>query len=127
MSDRQILDAKKIADEIGALRNGDQEYDFICNITSYHLRLFAEGLRSLISAQQTWQPIETAPKTGDFLVYLPDEHRHFQVMHRTERMSIIGGAFAFDISKPTHWCSIPEGPAFPSTNLCSPATEGRGE
>jgi hypothetical protein len=47
MSDRQILDAKKIAAEIEALRNGDQEYDFICNITGYHLKLFAEGLRAL--------------------------------------------------------------------------------
>lgn len=49
--ERQIFDAKKISDEIDALRNNDQEYDFICNITSYHLRLFAEGLRSLAIAQ----------------------------------------------------------------------------
>jgi len=50
MADRQILDAKKIADEIEALRNGDQEYDFICNITEYHLKLFAEGLRALVAS-----------------------------------------------------------------------------
>ena len=44
---RQPLDAIKLADEIEALRNSDDEYDFICNITSYHLSLFAQGLRLL--------------------------------------------------------------------------------
>ncbi len=56
----------------------------------------------------TWQSMETAPKVGEFLVYLPEEYRKFQVMYRTERMTIIGGAFAFDVSKPTLWAPIPE-------------------
>lgn len=57
-----------------------------------------------------WQPIETAPKVGVFLVYLPDELRKFQVMYRNERgVTIIGGAFGFDMSKPTLWQPI-EGP-----------------
>ena len=47
MRERNPLDAKKLADEIDALRNSDDEYDFICNITSYHLRLFAQGLHLL--------------------------------------------------------------------------------
>ncbi len=55
-----------------------------------------------------WQPIETAPKVGELLVYLPEEHRKFQVMYRTERVTIIGGAFGFDVSKPTLWAPIPE-------------------
>ena len=49
---RQPLDAKKLADEIDALRSSDDEYDFICNITSYHLRLFAQGLRALSLIEQ---------------------------------------------------------------------------
>jgi hypothetical protein len=55
-----------------------------------------------------WQPIETAPKVGEFLVYMPDEHRKFQVMYRNERVTIIGGAFAFDMTKPTLWAPIPD-------------------
>lgn len=60
-----------------------------------------------------WQPIETAPRDGEFLVYLPEEHRKYQVMYRTERTSIIGGAFAFDMSKPTDWMPLPAPPAHP--------------
>lgn len=55
-----------------------------------------------------WKPFDTAPKTGEFLVYMPDEHRKFQVMYRTGKLSIIGGAFAFDLTKPTLWAPIPE-------------------
>lgn len=61
-----------------------------------------------------WQPIETAPKGGQFLVYLPDEHRKFQVMYRNGRMAaVIGGAFAFDMTKPTHWMPLPTPPPAP--------------
>ena len=60
-----------------------------------------------------WQPISTAPRDGEFLVYLPEEHRKYQVMYRTERTSIIGGAFAFDMSKPTDWMPLPAPPAHP--------------
>jgi hypothetical protein len=55
-----------------------------------------------------WQPFETAPKTGEFLVYMPGEQREFQVMYRTERYAVVGGAFLFDLSeKPTLWAPIP--------------------
>jgi hypothetical protein len=58
-----------------------------------------------------WQPFDTAPKVGAFLVYLPSElSRKYQVMYRTERTVIIGGAFAFDMSKPTLWMPLPEPP-----------------
>ena len=56
-----------------------------------------------------WRPFETAPKTGEFLVYMPGEAvRKFQVMYRTERFAIVGGAFLFDLlEKPTLWHPIP--------------------
>jgi hypothetical protein len=56
-----------------------------------------------------WQPIETAPEEGQFLVYLPQEHRKYQVMYRIgPSMSVIGGAFSFDMTKPTLWMPIPD-------------------
>lgn len=57
-----------------------------------------------------WQPIETAPAVCTVLVYMPEENRKFQVMYRYENSSVIGGAFAFELTKPTHWMPLPEAP-----------------
>jgi len=54
-----------------------------------------------------WKPFETAPKVGEFLVYLPGEYRKFQVMYRNELTSIVGGVFAFDLSEPALWAPLP--------------------
>lgn len=57
-----------------------------------------------------WQPIETAPKVGIFLVFLPNERRNFEVMYRMENTSIVGGAFGFDRTAPTHWMPLSQPP-----------------
>ncbi|WP_229011627.1 DUF551 domain-containing protein [Paraburkholderia gardini] len=58
-----------------------------------------------------WQPIETAPAEGQFLVYMPDEKRQpIQVARWHPNVKIIGGAFAFDLPPPTHWMPLPEPP-----------------
>jgi len=57
-----------------------------------------------------WQPIETAPAEGEFLVYMPEERNTFQVMRKHPNVSIIGNVFAFDLTKPTHWMPLPPAP-----------------
>ena len=71
-----------------------------------------ELIKMVSESQQemTWQPIETAPKVGVFLVFLPGERRKFEVMYRAENTSIVGGAFGFDRSAPTHWMPLPHPP-----------------
>lgn len=62
-----------------------------------------------------WKPFNTAPKQGSFLVYLPNERRKVEVMHCiNETLSIVGGAFSFDISTPTLWHPLPDFPKEPS-------------
>jgi len=57
-----------------------------------------------------WQPIDTAPKTGRFLVYVPiDKHRLVIAMRGT------GGIFLDERAQPmpwppSHWMPLPEAP-----------------
>lgn len=62
-------------------------------------------------------PIESAPKTGAFLIYAPDENgrkpysagnSNFSVMFRSPSMSLIDAHFHYDMPKPTHWAPLPE-------------------
>jgi hypothetical protein len=62
-----------------------------------------------------WQPIETAPDSGVFLVYMPDERTKFQVAKFHPNVRVIGNCFAFDITKPTHWMPLPEAPTSKET------------
>lgn len=59
-----------------------------------------------------WQPIETAPEDGLFLVYMPNEppHSMFQVARWHPNAKVIGHVFAFDLTKPTHWMPLPSPP-----------------
>lgn len=51
-----------------------------------------------------WNTIDSIPKEGIFIVYLPEETtRKYQVMYKTGNIDIIGNSFAFDLTKPTHW------------------------
>ena len=62
----------------------------------------------------TWQPIETAPKDGQFLVYMPtDDRQPMQVAKWHPNVKVIGGVFAFDAEPPTHWMPLPSAPAAP--------------
>lgn len=59
-----------------------------------------------------WQPIETAPKSGRFLVYVPDGALHrIMPAHYESNFRIIGDHFAYDQRKPTHWMPLPDPPA----------------
>jgi hypothetical protein len=61
--------------------------------------------------RMAWQPIETAPAEGKFLVYMPDEDRQpIQVARWHPKVKVIGGNFAFDMPKPTHWMPLPDAP-----------------
>ncbi len=61
--------------------------------------------------QQPWQPIETAPEDGEFLVYMPEERTRIQSAKFRQNVKTIGGAFAFDLTKPSHWMPLPPPPA----------------
>jgi hypothetical protein len=57
-----------------------------------------------------WQPIETAPKDGSFLVLLPLPHLNSRIQVATyhPNVQIVGGVFLFDLaSQPTHWMPLP--------------------
>ena len=59
-----------------------------------------------------WQPIETAPSEGVFLVYLEKEMLSSRV-HSTRwrsNVKVIGGLLHFECPKPTHWMPLPNPP-----------------
>jgi hypothetical protein len=58
----------------------------------------------------SWRPIETAPETGVFLVYMPEERTKFQVANFHPNVRVIGNCFAFDLTKPSHWMPLPAAP-----------------
>lgn len=64
-----------------------------------------------LEGASAWQPIETAPREGSFLVYTPDERLKVQGAHRNANgVFVIGNSFAFDITRPTHWMLLPPAP-----------------
>jgi len=58
----------------------------------------------------TWQPIETAPTVGYFLVYAHDE-----VFMSNRSRNYSGFAIAYDgqALEPTHWMPLPPPPELP--------------
>jgi hypothetical protein len=65
------------------------------------------------SRQEGWQPIETAPENGTFLVFMPKERTRIQVAKWHPNVKTIGNSFAFDLSDPTHWHPLPSEPHQP--------------
>jgi len=58
----------------------------------------------LLAMIPEWKPIAEQPETGHFLWYMPEEKtRKLVVAHVREKFAVAGGAFAFDLSKPTHF------------------------
>ena len=57
-----------------------------------------------------WMPIESAPKEGTSLVYMPEEKMKIQVAKYHPNANVISASFAFDLTKPTHWQELPENP-----------------
>ena len=71
------------------------------------------GSASLSAQAEGWQSIETAPKEGVFLVFMQDEvrpARRMQVANWHPNVKIVGGLFAFDCAKVTHWMPLPPPP-----------------
>ena len=71
------------------------------------------GSASLSAQAEGWQSIETAPKEGVFLVFMQDEvrpARRMQVANWHPNVKIVGGLFAFDCAKITHWMPLPPPP-----------------
>ena len=61
-----------------------------------------------------WRSMESAPKEGQFLVWLPE--KHFGMNIHTARfhpnLKMVGGTFAFDLpAHPTRWMPLPAPPA----------------
>jgi hypothetical protein len=57
-----------------------------------------------------WKPIETAPETGTFLVYMPEGEPCIQVGVWHPNIKSIGNHFLLDMWKPTHWMPLPKPP-----------------
>src|SRR5690606_9336657 len=59
-----------------------------------------------------WQPMETCPEEGEFLVYIPSERpeKRMQVAQWRKNAKIIGHIFHFDSRPPTHWMPLPAAP-----------------
>lgn len=77
-------------------------YEKLLSDVEYIERAAAE-LRQL----DEWPSFDSAPKTGEFLVYMPDEHRKVQVMYRHRNVDLIGDTFAFDRKTPARWHLLP--------------------
>ena len=62
----------------------------------------------------SWQPIETAPEEGVFLVWLAEPQLGSRVVpmkkRRRPQPTLVGGYFDFDSPKPTHWMPLPPPP-----------------
>lgn len=65
----------------------------------------------MVVDDEDWETIDTAPKKGCFLVWLPEPHlgSHIHTM-RAGKVATIGSLFAWDVGKPTHWRPLPKGP-----------------
>jgi len=70
----------------------------------------------------SWQPISTAPNSGDFLVFIPGT-RPFHVCSKIKvsngTISIVGNHNSWDMDLPTHWHPLPD----PPTSAATPAEE----
>ena len=68
---------------------------------------------ALAAPASPWLPIESLPAEGEFLFYLPGERRKIQAAQVRPNVTTIGGCFAFDLTKPTHYMPMPPLPAGP--------------
>ena len=79
-----------------------------------HRAAIESAIREAIAAPgvaQGWEPIESAPKDGEFLVYMPDERTKIQAARWHPNVKTIGGNFHFDLTAPTHWMPLPAAPS----------------
>ena len=61
-----------------------------------------------------WQPIDSAPTDGTFLVWLSEPHKVMNsrvgVMMAHPNVKFINGMFHFDVPPATHWMPLPPEP-----------------
>lgn len=91
-------------------------------------RLFTEAqLRSLIAERDAmrggWQPIETAPKDGEVLLYCAETGEQFVAFLGTnpedgEQQWVFARSpnISFIVRDPTHWMPLPGAPALAATS-----------
>lgn len=74
-------------------------------------KLYAQAAPAV--AAEPWQPIETAPQEGEFLVFLPTARMSkVQAARRNVNgVTVIGGSFAFEREPATHWMPTPDHPS----------------
>jgi hypothetical protein len=60
-------------------------------------------IREMSQRQPLWQPIETAPKGDELLLYFPG-HKYLPPMMKVDRLGNVP-------RKPTHWMPLPEPPS----------------
>lgn len=84
-----------------------------CKPAAEYVEALAQARAALTAAKAGgWQSMETMPKEGKFLVYMPTQRvNQIQAARRHNGLLIIGNAFAFDVSdKPTAWQPLPNPP-----------------
>lgn len=61
-----------------------------------------------------WQPIESAPKNGNFLVWLLEPHKtmgtNVGIARSQSNVRYINSLFALDLPPATHWMPLPDPP-----------------
>lgn len=86
-------------------------------------------LRSALEegGEPNWRPIETAPKDGLFLVYMPGERpsERIHVARWHPNVKIIGGLFAFDRKPATHWMPLSPEPGQAASPLAADTQDKR--
>ena len=75
-----------------------------------------------------WQPIETAPKAGEFLVFIPSEQ--WMQVHSARRYpngAMVVSGDADEDGEVTHWMHLPPPPATAPEHLPPPSAPSSGE
>ena len=92
-------------------------------------QLAIDALRkAILSANDTWQPIETAPKFSDEIDIWANGERHVNCAFGGNQLGWIyeshpdGDGPVYEIVKnPTHWMPLPKPPADPTSAPATPA------
>lgn len=109
MTDREI-----IADLVKALEEVRREVEDMSDLTPIMplLDTIDAALALTKDSGDGWQPIETAPKDGDFLAYLSHGYitRGRFLNRKVFACDSTGPRVRHDDPSPTHWMPIPEPP-----------------
>lgn len=107
MSTSETLTLKELVEK---LELAERTFDHNQWLDAECRRYLLDHGKALSEALGGWLPIETCPEDGEFLVYMPDGSRKIQAARWSPNIKTIGTAFAFDLTKPTHWRPLPPPP-----------------